>query len=60
MAGAAAVQLYKNNIDNKGASDGHDDNRLMSRATPAVGARHTGFLVTARRLGRGWRQNPGR
>lgn len=31
---AAPIQLYKNNVDNKGASYGCHENYLMSRATP--------------------------
>ncbi|MFW6204182.1 MAG: depupylase/deamidase Dop [Actinomycetota bacterium] len=32
--GAAPIQLYKNNVDNKGASYGCHENYLMSRSTP--------------------------
>ncbi|NED94224.1 proteasome accessory factor PafA2 [Phytoactinopolyspora alkaliphila] len=34
MPGAAPVHLYKNNVDNKGASYGCHENYLMNRATP--------------------------
>jgi proteasome accessory factor A len=34
VPGAAAIQLYKNNTDNKGASYGCHENYLMRRATP--------------------------
>src|ERR1700743_1503540 len=45
---AAKLQLYKNNIDNKGASYGSHENYLMSRQTPfsAVIAGLTPFLVS--------------
>ncbi len=33
-SGSAAIQLYKNNTDNKGASYGCHENYLMSRSTP--------------------------
>lgn len=48
VPGAAAVQLYKNNTDNKGASYGTHENYLMARATPfADVVRHlTPFLVS--------------
>jgi proteasome accessory factor A len=38
VPGAPIIQLYKNNIDNKGASYGSHENYLMSRATtfPAI------------------------
>ncbi len=32
--GAAKLQLYKNNVDGKGASYGSHENYLMSRQTP--------------------------
>ena len=34
IPGAAPIQLYKNNTDNKGASNGCHENYLMRRATP--------------------------
>ncbi len=34
IPGAAPIQLYKNNTDNKGASYGCHENYLMRRATP--------------------------
>ena len=34
VPGAAVIQLYKNNTDNKGASYGCHENYLMARATP--------------------------
>src|SRR5204863_2957335 len=34
MPGGSAIQLYKNNTDNKGASYGCHENYLMRRATP--------------------------
>ncbi|HEY5356360.1 MAG TPA: depupylase/deamidase Dop [Streptosporangiaceae bacterium] len=34
MPGGPAIQLYKNNTDNKGASYGCHENYLMNRATP--------------------------
>ncbi|WP_129669644.1 depupylase/deamidase Dop [Phytoactinopolyspora endophytica] len=34
VPGTAPIQLYKNNVDNKGASYGCHENYLMSRATP--------------------------
>lgn len=34
VPGAAPIQLYKNNVDNKGASYGCHENYLMDRATP--------------------------
>src|SRR5260221_3302074 len=34
VPGAAPIQLYKNNTDNKGASYGTHENYLMARATP--------------------------
>jgi Pup amidohydrolase len=61
MPGAPAIQLYKNNTDNKGASYGCHENYLMSRATPFASiVRHlTPFFVSrqvvcgAGRVGRG-------
>src|ERR1700683_2259664 len=61
MPGGAAIQLYKNNTDNKGASYGCHENYLMSRATPFADiVRHlTPFFVSrqvvcgAGRVGRG-------
>src|SRR5579875_1321571 len=48
MPGSPAIQLYKNNTDNKGASYGCHENYLMSRATPfGEIVRHlTPFFVT--------------
>ena len=48
VPGAAKLQLYKNNVDNKGASYGSHENYLMSRQTPfsAVIAGLTPFLVS--------------
>ena len=34
VPGAAKLQLYKNNVDGKGASYGSHENYLMSRQTP--------------------------
>ncbi|WP_166350498.1 depupylase/deamidase Dop [Phytoactinopolyspora limicola] len=34
LPGAAPVQMYKNNVDNKGASYGCHENYLMNRSTP--------------------------
>jgi proteasome accessory factor A len=34
VPGAAGIQLYKNNTDNKGASYGSHENYLMARSTP--------------------------
>src|SRR5690606_33383924 len=34
MPGAAPIQLYKNNVDNKGASYGCHENYFMERSTP--------------------------
>jgi proteasome accessory factor PafA2 len=61
VPGAAPIQLYKNNTDNKGASYGCHENYLMSRATPFADiVRHlTPFFVSrqvvcgAGRVGRG-------
>jgi Pup amidohydrolase len=60
-SGLGAVNLYKNNTDNKGASYGTHENYLMSRQTPFADiVRHlTGFFVSrqvfagAGRVGRG-------
>ncbi|HEX6514888.1 MAG TPA: proteasome accessory factor PafA2 family protein, partial [Nocardioidaceae bacterium] len=48
LPSAGAIQLYKNNTDNKGASYGCHENYLMARATPfAEIVRHlTPFFVT--------------
>ena len=48
VPGAAPIQLYKNNTDNKGASYGSHENYLMARATPFVDTvRHlTPFFVS--------------
>ncbi len=48
MPGGAAIQLYKNNTDNKGASYGCHENYLMRRATPFADiVRHlTPFFVS--------------
>ena len=48
IPGAAPIQLYKNNTDNKGASYGTHENYLMRRATPFADiVRHlTPFFVT--------------
>jgi proteasome accessory factor PafA2 len=59
--GVAAIQLYKNNTDNKGASYGCHENYLMNRSTPFADiVRHlTPFFVSrqvvcgAGRVGRG-------
>jgi len=61
MPGAPAIQLYKNNTDNKGASYGCHENYLMNRGTPFADiVRHlTPFFVSrqvvcgAGRVGRG-------
>ncbi|HTW03603.1 MAG TPA: depupylase/deamidase Dop [Streptosporangiaceae bacterium] len=61
MPSGAAIQLYKNNTDNKGASYGCHENYLMNRATPFADiVRHlTPFFVSrqvvcgAGRVGRG-------
>ena len=61
VPGAAPIQLYKNNTDNKGVSYGTHENYLVSRATPFADiVRHlTPFFVTrqvftgAGRVGRG-------
>ncbi len=48
VPGAAKLQLYKNNVDGKGASYGSHENYLMTRQTPfsAVIAGLTPFLVS--------------
>src|SRR3954465_15013146 len=48
VPGAAKLQLYKNNVDGKGASYGSHENYLMSRQTPfsAVIVGLTPFLVS--------------
>src|SRR6195952_4144921 len=48
VPGAAKLQLYKNNVDGKGASYGTHENYLMSRQTPfsAIIAGFTPFLVS--------------
>lgn len=48
VPGAVKLQLYKNNVDGKGASYGSHENYLMSRQTPfsAVIAGFTPFLVS--------------
>src|SRR5881398_1811052 len=48
IPGAAGIQLYKNNTDNKGASYGCHENYLMARATPFADiVRHlTPFFVS--------------
>src|SRR5882757_6706781 len=48
VPGAAKLQLYKNNVDGKGASYGSHENYLMSRQTPfsAIIAGLTPFLVS--------------
>jgi Pup amidohydrolase len=61
LPGGPAIQLYKNNTDNKGASYGCHENYLMNRATPFADiVRHlTPFFVSrqvvcgAGRVGRG-------
>src|SRR5580700_3844863 len=61
MPGGPAIQLYKHNTDNKGASYGCHENYLMSRSTPFADiVRHlTPFFVSrqvvcgAGRVGRG-------
>jgi proteasome accessory factor PafA2 len=61
LPGGPAIQLYKNNTDNKGASYGCHENYLMSRSTPFADiVRHlTPFFVSrqvicgAGRVGRG-------
>src|SRR5260370_7537272 len=48
VPGAAKLQLYKNNVDGKGASYGSHENYLMSRQTPfsSVISGLTPFLVS--------------
>src|ERR1700710_1387487 len=48
VPGAAKLQLYKNNVDGKGASYGSHENYLMSRQTPfsSIIAGLTPFLVS--------------
>src|ERR1700712_1204971 len=48
VPGAAKLQLYKNNVDGKGASYGTHENYLMSRQTPfsSIIAGFTPFLVS--------------
>jgi proteasome accessory factor A len=48
VPGSSPIQLYKNNVDNKGASYGCHENYLMSRQTPFADiVRHlTPFLVS--------------
>lgn len=61
VPGAPRIQLYKNNVDGKGASYGSHENYLMSRQTPfpAIVAGLLPFFVTrqivtgAGRVGRG-------
>ncbi|MDR0343934.1 MAG: proteasome accessory factor PafA2 [Nocardiopsaceae bacterium] len=61
VSGTSAIQLYKNNTDNKGASYGTHENYLMNRGTPFADiVRHlTPFFVSrqvvcgAGRVGRG-------
>src|ERR1700760_1161731 len=53
IPGAAPIQLYKNNTDNKGASYGTHENYLMRRATPLADiVRHlTPLFVTPPGMG---------
>src|SRR3954467_15687090 len=53
IPGAAGIQLYKNNTDNKGASYGCHENYLMRRQTPFADiVRHlTPFFVTRQVVG---------
>ena len=61
VPGAPRIQLYKNNVDGKGASYGSHENYLMARSTtfPSIVAGLTPFFVTrqvvtgAGRVGRG-------
>ncbi len=61
VPGAPRIQLYKNNVDGKGASYGSHENYLMGRQTtfPSIVAGLTAFFVTrqvvcgAGRVGRG-------
>jgi len=48
VPGAPRIQLYKNNVDGKGASYGSHENYLMARATtfPSIVAGLTPFFVT--------------
>ncbi|RKS67920.1 proteasome accessory factor A [Motilibacter peucedani] len=48
LPGGAAVTLYKNNTDNKGASYGSHENYLMARSTPfaSIVRQLTPFFVT--------------
>ncbi len=48
VPGAARIQLYKNNVDGKGASYGSHENYLMSRATtfPSIVTGLTPFFVS--------------
>jgi Pup amidohydrolase len=48
VPGAPRIQLYKNNVDGKGASYGSHENYLMSRSTtfPSIVAGLTPFFVT--------------
>src|SRR3981189_1857131 len=57
VPGAPRLQLYKNNVDGKGASYGTHENYLMARATPftAVIAGLTPFFVS-RKVGTGSRR----
>src|SRR6202451_1205950 len=61
MPGGAAIQLYKNNTDNKGVSYGCHENYLMSRATPFADiVRHlTPFFVTRQAVCGAGRVGPG-
>ena len=64
VPGAAKLQLYKNNVDGKGASYGSHENYLMSRQTPfsAVIAGLTPFLVSRQVItgSAGWHRAVGR
>ena len=48
VPGAPRIQLYKNNVDGKGASYGSHENYLMARQTtfPSIVAGLTPFFVT--------------
>src|SRR4030095_10045072 len=48
VPGAPRIQLYKNNVDGQGASDGSHENYLMPRQTtfPSIVAGLTPFFVT--------------
>src|ERR1700753_1831003 len=51
IPGAAPIQLYKNNTDNKGASYGTHENYLMRRATPFADiVRHLTPLFVTRQV----------